>query len=553
VNDLLFRERLSIFPVLSRKASLEIGVCFPKYRRYRIDDHVFDTYNMLALLGYRRIVYLPDVVFEHLNHQTSPAEGSERFVSEEGKVYAPNPEIMRTDAALFDSLLETRKKAALMLARLIEGEAQEKRAREYQELLGDVRDFSYRASDFVRLMPLSTITEAFLDSATVQELKADDQPQTDATFGVESHELESICARLPRFQSAVVRELTILSDRCRKQGQNAGMKFFDDINTRIKSVSLKTSSPNPVLLESYRGHNLVHYLYDILVVPISLGPLNVRTERDRPEIVPARSLEAAKQIVDDLMLQEVVQNLEVETIKPLSQHAPEVELLIETPSYHLLRAGTDYLAVSNKLGPTELFQEKVGERELGTLLLRSKDLVELQNRVQNLEAESTKPLSRLVKQVGHYNLLSLGDYYVAVSLELGPTKLLVETIGERELGGLLLVDTHLDRLEERVDEILKRPDHPTLPSKLLFETLSYNIVQTGNHFVAVAKELGPTILFGERLGERDLGKLVLRDSDLVHLRQRIAEVERQTMKPLRETVQVGDVVNQRTGIREKSS
>src|SRR5712671_147744 len=91
VNDLLFRERLSIFPVLSRQSCLQIGVCPAEYRRYRIDNHIFDTYNMLALVGYRQIVYLPDVVFEHLNFQTAPDTEAEKFVSEEGKVYVPNP------------------------------------------------------------------------------------------------------------------------------------------------------------------------------------------------------------------------------------------------------------------------------------------------------------------------------------------------------------------------------------------------------------------------------------------------------------------------------
>ena len=35
VNDLLFQERLCTFPVLSRKACLEIGICPACYRRYR--------------------------------------------------------------------------------------------------------------------------------------------------------------------------------------------------------------------------------------------------------------------------------------------------------------------------------------------------------------------------------------------------------------------------------------------------------------------------------------------------------------------------------------
>ena len=73
VNDLLFQERLCTFPVLSRKACLEIGICPASYRRYRIDDHICDTYYLLAYLGHGRMIYLKDVVFEHLNYVTEGA------------------------------------------------------------------------------------------------------------------------------------------------------------------------------------------------------------------------------------------------------------------------------------------------------------------------------------------------------------------------------------------------------------------------------------------------------------------------------------------------
>ena len=70
VNDLLFQERLCTFPILSRKACLEIGICPACYRRYRIDDHIYDTYYLLAYLGHSRMIYLKDVVFEHENYTT---------------------------------------------------------------------------------------------------------------------------------------------------------------------------------------------------------------------------------------------------------------------------------------------------------------------------------------------------------------------------------------------------------------------------------------------------------------------------------------------------
>src|SRR5205814_808477 len=127
------------FPILSRKACLEIGICPQEYRRYRIDDHIYDTYNILAYLGYRRIVYLPGVVFEHLNHQSADVEG-QKFVSEDAKVYVPNPEILEPDARLFDSWTERRKQDAMKLAGLIENLTAEKKRQICVERLKSVND-----------------------------------------------------------------------------------------------------------------------------------------------------------------------------------------------------------------------------------------------------------------------------------------------------------------------------------------------------------------------------------------------------------------------------
>jgi glycosyltransferase involved in cell wall biosynthesis len=159
-NDLLFQEKLCTFPILSRKACLEIGVCRPEYRRYRIDDHIYDTYNLLAYLGHRRIVYLPDVIFEHLNHQMTCDETAEKFESETGKFYVPNQETLEFDATVFDSLIESRKEDALKLAGLINRLQHEKKNREFTERLKQINGaLSYRQPDFVRVTPLSSVPD----------------------------------------------------------------------------------------------------------------------------------------------------------------------------------------------------------------------------------------------------------------------------------------------------------------------------------------------------------------------------------------------------------
>jgi hypothetical protein len=149
VNDLLFRERLCAFPVLSRKACLEIGVCPACYRRYRIDDHIGDTYGLLAHLRHERRVYLKDVVFEHENYTTATGTmypwsarkiAAPNFQSPDGKVYVLEPEAFAADSREFAARLEERKRDTCKLARLIETAALERRHAAYEGLLAKVRD-----------------------------------------------------------------------------------------------------------------------------------------------------------------------------------------------------------------------------------------------------------------------------------------------------------------------------------------------------------------------------------------------------------------------------
>jgi len=105
VNDTLIRDHLCTFPLTSRAFYEQIGgICPAEYRRYRIDDHIEDVFNLLAMCGERRVVYLPDVVFEHDNAVNHP---------EAGAVYLSDPAILALDAPLFDALLPQRKEQAL--------------------------------------------------------------------------------------------------------------------------------------------------------------------------------------------------------------------------------------------------------------------------------------------------------------------------------------------------------------------------------------------------------------------------------------------------------
>src|SRR5438874_2152651 len=113
VNDTLIREHLCVFPLVSRAfCELAGGICPAEYVRYRIDDHVEDVFNLLAALGERRTVYLPNVVFEHTNAVEHPTAG---------RVNESDPAILALDAPRFDALFPARKELALRVLDAIEG------------------------------------------------------------------------------------------------------------------------------------------------------------------------------------------------------------------------------------------------------------------------------------------------------------------------------------------------------------------------------------------------------------------------------------------------
>lgn len=129
VNDTLIREHLCVFPVVSRRyCELAGGICPRDYVRYRIDDHIEDVFNMLAYLGERRTVYLPDVVFEHFNAVEHP---------EAGRVYQSDPAILAVDAPHFEALFPERKELVLRLVALLKGEQCVPEARRRLEEISD--------------------------------------------------------------------------------------------------------------------------------------------------------------------------------------------------------------------------------------------------------------------------------------------------------------------------------------------------------------------------------------------------------------------------------
>jgi hypothetical protein len=124
VNDDLFGKKLCCFPILSRRSCLEIGYFGSDYRRYKIDDHIYETYTLLAEFGYNRVVFLEEVLFRHDNFEDAHAVGvaETAFFAPGGKRYAPNMAVLAIDQVEYERQIDVRKRNARKLADLIERE-----------------------------------------------------------------------------------------------------------------------------------------------------------------------------------------------------------------------------------------------------------------------------------------------------------------------------------------------------------------------------------------------------------------------------------------------
>lgn len=131
VNENIFHEKLCIFPCLTRVfCELSNGICRTDYRRYRIDDHIHNVFDLLSILGVRRRVFLPNVIFEHYNV----------VETDEGQQYIPIPEIHDLDTQLFNALLPERKRLALAAMEVIDRYAHLEERRVWEARLASVSD-----------------------------------------------------------------------------------------------------------------------------------------------------------------------------------------------------------------------------------------------------------------------------------------------------------------------------------------------------------------------------------------------------------------------------
>ena len=165
-NDTLMREHLCTFPLVSRTFCERIGgVCPREYVRYRIDDHLEDIFKLLGVLGEQRIVYMPDVVFEHFNFV-------EQF--DGPNVYLSDPKILAVDAPKFEALFPHRKELALQLKEYIDERAASTVRADRQRTLAGIADSAVlHATKRLRVESAETTRSSANTRVTVGVLTAD--------------------------------------------------------------------------------------------------------------------------------------------------------------------------------------------------------------------------------------------------------------------------------------------------------------------------------------------------------------------------------------------
>jgi predicted O-methyltransferase YrrM len=280
---------------------------------------------------------------------------------------------------------------------------------------------------------------------------------------------------------------------------------------RRKAVAVeKETFPPAERVDETSGFNLVRIKGRFLAVAKRLGPIELFSERlGERELVPL--------LYSGESLQEV---REKAYAFERERAVPAIELVDEVGGYNVVKAGERFIAVAKELGPVNVFHERLGERELSPIFLTGDSLEEVRKKALLLEEEA-RPVGELIGETREFNLIKIRGRFLAAAKSIGPTDFLVERLGERELAPILFTG---ESLEEAREKALSFEGQRALPEVELIEEIGdYNIVKSAEHFIAIAKKLGPVNLFKEQLGERELPPFILIATDLSTLRQRITE------------------------------
>jgi predicted O-methyltransferase YrrM len=181
---------------------------------------------------------------------------------------------------------------------------------------------------------------------------------------------------------------------------------------------------------------------NFLAVAKSLGPTKLFVERLGERELPSI-----------LFTGESLEEIRAKAVKVEQETKVQTELIGETATFNLVKSRGRFLAVAKRLGPTELFSERLGERELAPLLLVGEALDEVREKAYASERHTAEPEVELVSEIGSYNVVRVDERFIAVAKSLGPLTLFRERVGERDFPPLILLASDAATLRRRIFEI----------------------------------------------------------------------------------------------------
>ena len=134
----------------------------------------------------------------------------------------------------------------------------------------------------------------------------------------------------------------------------------------------------------------------------------------------------------------------------LDELAERVQFTEEGSSFNILKSRDRYILVSKSLGPTNLFDERIGEREIEPYVLIGATLDEIRQKAQKM----ILPFVEFIEEGETYNIVKAGDRYISIAKSLGPLNLFDERIGEREIEPYVLIGATLDEIRQKAQKMI---------------------------------------------------------------------------------------------------
>jgi predicted O-methyltransferase YrrM len=220
----------------------------------------------------------------------------------------------------------------------------------------------------------------------------------------------------------------------------ATVRLPDHIQHAVEAQAEEERHTAGEILDTTNDFHLVKVDKRFLAVAKRLGPVKLFTERlGERDLAPLLFLSESLDAVRQRALA-----FEKETA------VPSVKLVDDTGRYNIVRAEDRFLAIAKDLGPVNLYGERLGERDLASLLFSGESLDAVREKVLSVEKENAVPSVELIDEIGRYNIVKAENRFIAVAKVLGPVDLFRERVGERDLPPLILVATDSTVLRHRI-------------------------------------------------------------------------------------------------------